>query len=167
MNGKEIFSDSDDTPDKVDQTCKEMFGVLGKNSSIAAARLLNQAGVAGAWNHFISSVIKDGKVLNGDGTAVTKCIQVQMEIQMDNDNVSMIYRCLAACKEDVAFHMSYIGVEAKYTVPRKELEELGAKSPEELKDMEIEKVAPNAKALYSYTKACLTEDEARSKSHFL
>lgn len=163
LNGKQIFSQKGHTVEMLDHCCNEMFKILGKNVSIALSRLLNQAGFAKIYVHFMEEKIQQGY----EFLFLQQSVRNQCDIEVEEERVILKIKYAFACRtlnqgliEENKNRVPYIGMEAKYSISLKELEELGAFSREELKNLEIDNVAPSLETTYTYTKACKTETEA-------
>lgn len=163
ISGKKSFNIKGHTIETVEAACNEMFNILGKNVAIAAGRLLNQASFAPAYVSFFQEKLKLGNYLT------RQCEKSQFDIDIEGEKVLLKVKYAFMCmkvKNDLIPNMQnrqgeeFIGIEARYIVSKKELDELGALSVEELKKLDAAQIAPSAEAVYSYTKLLPSEDEA-------
>jgi len=142
-----IYQAKNDTPKAINACCQQIIDVLGKNAAIASARLLSQAGYFLPYSSFLTPILdyKD-LIMNG--------CEDQFNIKLKNEDVVLKMKRVFYLKwlnEPKPFR--YIGIEVKYTIPHEELEWVGAFSPETLKNMPLEEIAPSAVTQYTYTKA--------------
>lgn len=161
LSGKRAFHIKQNSIDYVEAFCKDLFDLMGEKSSRAISRLINQAAVAYPLGSYL-------KIKNTDADkAFTPFLdRVQINIDLQDDLVILQYKTSYECRplsDPENPPIGFIGMETRFEVPLKELEELGALSVEELALLDINKdIAPSLEAIHTFTKIFPTSEESNA-----